>query len=118
MYSVGVGAAAEPGWNSAGTGCPPNRVTAESIRRKESNLGQLLTPAEAATIPPAPDSRLESFVDAQVVAAPIAVSGVVDAIVEVSRQRKSLLNQLRSVLQSGNNAKALQLARQLCGLPG
>jgi conjugal transfer/entry exclusion protein len=86
-------------------------------------LEPLIPSAEATSIPgvnptPAPNSRLESFVDAQVVVTPIVVSGVVDAILEVSRQRKSLLDQLRSLLQSGNNAKALQLARQLCGLPG
>jgi len=48
----------------------------------------------------------------------IALSGVVDAILEVSRQRKALLDQLRAALQSGNNAEALQLARELCGLSG
>jgi conjugal transfer/entry exclusion protein len=53
-----------------------------------------------------------------VTAIPMSVSGVVDAILEVSRQRKPLLDQLRSVLQSGDDAKALQLARQLCGLAG
>lgn len=67
---------------------------------------------------PANVSRLEPFVEAQAVATPTSLSGVVDAILEVSRQRKALLNQLRSALQSGNNAEALQLARQLCGLPG
>ncbi len=77
-----------------------------------------LTSAEAATIPPAPVSRLESFAGVSVVTAPIVLSGVVDAIMEVSRQRKSFLKQLRSALQSGNDAEALQLARQLCGLPG
>jgi hypothetical protein len=66
----------------------------------------------------APVSQVDPFVDAQVVATPIVVSGVVDAILEVSRQRKFLLDQLRSALQSGNDAGALQLARQLCGLPG
>jgi hypothetical protein len=81
-------------------------------------LGQLLTPAEAASVPPAPYSQVESCVDTEGVATPMVASGVVAAILEVSRQRKSLLGQLRSFLQSGNNAKALELARQLCGLPG
>ena len=81
-------------------------------------MGQLLTPAEAASILPAPDRPLNSFADARPVDVPFAASGVVDAILEVSRQRKSLLDELRSVLQSGDNAKALRLARQLCGLPG
>jgi hypothetical protein len=87
-------------------------------RGKESELEPLLTSAEAATIPPAPDSRLELPGDAQLVAAPMVASGVVDAILEVSRQRMSLLNRLRSVLQSGNNTEALKLARQLCGIQG
>lgn len=49
---------------------------------------------------------------------PVSLNGVVDAILEVGRQRKALLDQLRSALQSGNDAEALRLARQLCGLLG
>jgi uncharacterized protein YpiB (UPF0302 family) len=60
----------------------------------------------------------ESAADTSVTAVPMSLSGVVDAILEVGRQRKSLLDQMRSALQSKDNAKALQLARQLCGLPG
>jgi hypothetical protein len=44
------------------------------------------------------------------------VSGVIDAILEVGRQRKSLLAQLRAALQSGDDSQALVFARQLCGL--
>jgi hypothetical protein len=66
---------------------------------------------------PAPMSQLERLVDAQLVATPTSLSGVVDAILEVNRQRKSLLDQLRAALQSGKDAEALQLARQFCGLP-
>jgi hypothetical protein len=43
-------------------------------------------------------------------------TGVVDAILEVGRQRKAVLDQLRAALQSGDNSQALNLARQLCGL--
>jgi hypothetical protein len=43
-------------------------------------------------------------------------SGIVDAILEVGRQRAALLGQLRSALESGDDSKALNLARQLCGL--
>ena len=43
-------------------------------------------------------------------------SGIVDAILEVGRQRVALLGQLRSALESGDDSKALNLARQLCGL--
>jgi len=49
---------------------------------------------------------------------PVSLNGLVDAILEVSRQRKTLLDQLRKALQSGNDAEALRLARQLCGLLG
>jgi len=47
----------------------------------------------------------------------MSLSGVVDAIQEVGRQRKSLMDQLRSALLSGHDPAALGLARQLCGLP-
>lgn len=43
-------------------------------------------------------------------------TGIVDAILEVGRQRKAMLEELRGALQSGNEAKALHLARRLCGL--
>jgi hypothetical protein len=44
------------------------------------------------------------------------IPGAVDAILEVGRQRKAALEQLRAALQSGNDPEALKLARQLCGL--
>jgi hypothetical protein len=43
-------------------------------------------------------------------------SGVVDAILEVGRQRKAVLEQLRQALESGRDDYALTLARELCGL--
>ena len=43
-------------------------------------------------------------------------SGVVDAILEVGRQRNAILDRLRAALQSGDNSQALNLARQYCGL--
>ena len=49
------------------------------------------------------------------VAQPIAVSGIVDAILEVCRQRNLLLNKMRHALESGENEIALALAGQLCG---
>ncbi len=48
---------------------------------------------------------------------PLSLPGLVDAILEVSRQRKTMLDQVRSALLSGNDLEALQLARKLCGLP-
>jgi hypothetical protein len=46
----------------------------------------------------------------------ISLTGVVDAIREVGRQRKSVLDQARSALQSGDNDEALRCLHQLCGL--
>lgn len=45
-----------------------------------------------------------------------SVSGIVDAILEVGRQRKTLLAQLRIALEASNEGEALNLARRLCGL--
>lgn len=46
----------------------------------------------------------------------VSLSGLVDAIIEVGRQRKSVLDQMRSALMSANDAEALRFARQYCGL--
>jgi len=43
-------------------------------------------------------------------------AGIVDAILEVGKQRAALLEKLRAALESGDDPKALLLARQLCGL--
>lgn len=48
----------------------------------------------------------------------VSLPGLVDAILEVGRERKTLLDQLRSALKSGNDAEALRFARKLCGLWG
>ena len=44
------------------------------------------------------------------------LSGVIDAILQVGGQRKLLLDQMRSALESDDNETALRFARQLCGL--
>jgi hypothetical protein len=46
----------------------------------------------------------------------LALSGVTDAIIEVGRQRKALLDQMRGALESGDTEQVLRLARNLCGL--
>lgn len=46
----------------------------------------------------------------------LALSGVTDAILEVGRQRKALLQEMRAALQSEDTEKVLRLARRLCGL--
>lgn len=64
------------------------------------------------------DSSPQSKRGSQGIATPIAISRLVDGILEVGRQRKSLLSQLRSALESGDNTGALKMARELCGLSG
>jgi hypothetical protein len=46
-----------------------------------------------------------------------SISGIVDAILEVGRQRNTLLAELRIALESGKEKEALNFARRLCGLP-
>jgi hypothetical protein len=46
----------------------------------------------------------------------LTLSGVTEAILEVGRQRKALLDQMRGALQCGDTEQVLRLARQLCGL--
>ena len=45
-----------------------------------------------------------------------SVSGIVDAVLEVGRQRNALLEEMSAALQSGDEKQALRLARRLCGL--
>lgn len=44
------------------------------------------------------------------------IANLVDAVVEVGRQRAALLRSLKAALQCGNNEEALRLSRELCGL--
>ncbi len=46
----------------------------------------------------------------------ISMSGIVDAVLEVGKQRNALLSELRTALQSGQDDEALAVARQLCGM--
>lgn len=43
---------------------------------------------------------------------------VVTAILEVGRQRRAVLDQMRAALECGQDEKALSLARKLCGMTG
>jgi hypothetical protein len=65
--------------------------------------------------PRAPDRVTPSESETNIVA-PLSPAGIVDAILAVGRQRRSLLGEVRSALLSGDDTKALRLARQLCGL--
>ena len=67
------------------------------------------------SIPPAKTIRHDKNGTA-VAVQPISLTGIVDAILEVGRQRNSLLSQMQTALQSGQNDQVLALARQLCGL--
>ena len=89
--------------------CPPPRIGTTTVPPPSNDCGIVVSQTDVGC----PSTR-----DLDEVVTPTSLSGVVDAIVEVSRQRKVLLNQLRSALQSGNDAEALRFARHLCGLPG
>lgn len=78
--------------------------------------GEDVPPVDAES--PTAVPRLEMMAKTEAAQEPIALSGIVDAILEVSRQRKLLLDELRFALQSDKNDEALQLARKLCGLQG
>lgn len=45
-----------------------------------------------------------------------SVSGIVDAILEIGRERSALLARLRIALESGQEREALMLSRRLCGI--
>lgn len=45
-----------------------------------------------------------------------SISGIMDAILEIGRQRSTLLADLRVALESGKEKEALNFARRLCGL--
>lgn len=47
---------------------------------------------------------------------PPNLRGVVEAALEIARERRETLAQLRAALEKGENEKALRLARRLCGL--
>ena len=48
--------------------------------------------------------------------AEVTISNIVDTFLEVARQRKAILNDMRNALESGDNEGVEKLARQLCGL--
>jgi hypothetical protein len=53
--------------------------------------------------------------DERKAAAP-SLSGVVDAILKVGRQRAALLTEIKGALERGDNDRVLVLCRQLCGV--
>jgi hypothetical protein len=45
-----------------------------------------------------------------------ALKGVIDAAIEIADARREILRRMRNALMAGDNAEALNLARELCGL--
>jgi len=44
------------------------------------------------------------------------LGGMLDAAMEIGAARRETLRRMRAAFQQGNEAEALKLARQLCGL--
>ena len=44
------------------------------------------------------------------------LNGLIDAAIEIGRERRDVLQRMKVALESGNDAEALRFARQLCGL--
>jgi hypothetical protein len=42
--------------------------------------------------------------------------GLVDAAIEIGHKRHDILKRMRSALENGDNAEALRLGRELCGI--
>ena len=42
--------------------------------------------------------------------------GILDAALEIGRRRQDILQLMRSALERGDNAEALRLGRELCGV--
>ena len=42
--------------------------------------------------------------------------GLVEAAIEIGRARQNLLQQMRSAFERGDNAEAMRLGKELCGL--
>lgn len=55
---------------------------------------------------------------AVLIAPTASLKGVIDTILKVGKERNALLHDLRLSLIAGHEDKALELARELCGLKG
>ena len=100
-----------------------DEIRSARVRKHSSNIIENQIPTSTtAEQQPAFSSEQHSVASAQFshgsgIPFPSSFSGVVEAILSVGSQRRSLLAALRSALLSGNVTEALLLARQLCGLP-
>jgi hypothetical protein len=56
---------------------------------------------------PNPEPKRESWVS----------PGLVDAVIEISKQRAQTLGEMKSALEAGDDETALEKARELTGLP-
>src|ERR1035437_1725520 len=61
-------------------------------------------------------NRSRAMLAALVLPPQASLSGLVEAIQQVGKQRNALLQELRLALMTGKNDRALELARGLCGL--
>jgi len=86
--------------------------------RQLSNSSEAAEPQECGGLVPNTKVGRPPELESDKVLPAISLSGIVDAIQEVGLQRKVLLDQLRSALESGNDAEALRIARKYCGLMG
>jgi hypothetical protein len=93
-------------------------VEIEGVMAATSSIGSTLPRSDASfDDPPKRDAEDTGRPNSATRVAPeVSLSGLVDAILEVGRQRKVLLDQVRCALVSGNDAEALRFARQLCGI--
>jgi hypothetical protein len=44
------------------------------------------------------------------------LSGVLEAALEIARKRRETLARMREALEKGNDAKVIEIARELCGV--
>jgi len=44
------------------------------------------------------------------------LAGLIDAAMKISQKRRNILQRMRAALEAGDNAEALNSARELCGL--
>ena len=43
-------------------------------------------------------------------------SALIEAALEIAQERREIMAKLRAALESGNDTRALELARELCGV--
>lgn len=95
---------------------PPDVSSLRFATHQEAVVMPTRQPVTNSYLPDAKQAPADCTIEPAGEAPTISMSGIVDAILEVGRQRNSLLHQLRTALQSGRDDEALSVARQLCGM--